>query len=101
MDKFMEKIKKYWGWVTLIATILVAIFGCFFKIFQYFDNQNEEMSKTIQMAEKSIIWNKEIPIIERAGVCDDYLERGYNSYTKRLCEKVILEESEKDEKGVE
>ena len=92
MEKLIEKIKKYWGSITLIIGILSAVFGCFWKIFTYFDYQNEEMAKTIQMAEKSIIWNKEIPIIERASVCDDYLARGYNSYTKKLCENVILQD---------
>ena len=92
MEKLFEKIKKYWGWATLTIAILSAIFGCFWKIFKYFDEQNEEMAKTIQMAEKSIIWNTNVPVIERATVCDDYLSRGYNSYTKKLCENVILQD---------
>lgn len=92
MEKLMEKLKKYWGWITLSVAILTAIFGCFLKVFNYFDGQNEEMAKTIQMAEKSIIWNDKIPVIERANVCDDYLARGYNSYTKKLCENVILQD---------
>ncbi len=95
----MNNIKKYWGWVTLSVGILAAIFGCFFKVFQYFDSQNEEMARAIQMSEKAIIWNKEVPKIERASVCDDYLARGYNSYTKKLCENVILQEETLSEIG--
>ena len=88
MKKFLNKIKDSWKWITLFATIITG----FWTIFKYFDNQNEEIAKSIQMSEKSIIWNDNIPIIERASVCDDYLARGYNSYTKKLCENVILQD---------
>ena len=93
MDKFMKKLKKYWGWITLITTILgaiVAIFLCFHRIFNYFDEQNEEMAETQKIAQQSLIWNKEIPTIQRAEVCDIYLQKGFDSYTKKLCENVIL-----------
>ena len=89
----MEKIKKWWGWATLIATAFSILIGGFVKTIRKIDDQNEEMNKTIQMAEKSIIWNDKIPKIERASVCDDYLSRGFNSYTKKLCENVILQDS--------
>lgn len=91
--QILNKIKESWQWITLLITIL----GGFWGVFKYFDSQNEEMTKAIQMSEKAIIWNKEIPVIERANVCDDYLARGYNSYTKKLCENVILKEVNKDE----
>ena len=94
MDKLMEKIKKYWGWTTLIVSIFSILIGGFTKVLKSIDAQNEEMAKAIQMSEKSIIWNKEIPKIERANVCDDYLARGYNSYTKKLCENVILQDEQ-------
>ena len=90
MEKFMEKLKKYWGWVTFVVSVLTILIGGFTAVLRGLDNQNEEMARAIQMSEKAIIWNKEIPKIERASVCDDYLARGYNSYTKKLCENVIL-----------
>ena len=88
IDKIMEKVKKWWGW----ATILIAVFGCFFKVFQYFDYQNEELAETSKLAQQAIIWNKEVPVIQRAEVCDLYLSKGFDSYTKKLCEKVILQD---------
>ena len=88
MKKFLDEIKKSWQWITL----LTAVIGGFWSVFHYFDKQNDEMARAIQMSEKAIIWNKEIPVIERASVCDDYLSRGYNSYTKKLCENVILQD---------
>ena len=86
MEKFMEKLKKYWGWVLLIS----AIFGGFWKMYECFDYQNEEMLETQKIAQQALIWNKEIPNIQRAEVCDIYLSKGFDSYTKKLCENVIL-----------
>ena len=100
MEKFMKNLKKYWGWITFVASVLTIIIGGFTAVLRGLDNQNEEMARAIQMSEKAIIWNKEIPKIERASVCDDYLARGYNSYTKKLCENVILvDESLSEEEG--
>ncbi len=93
MDKMMEKIKKYWGWTTLSIGILSAIFGCFFKVFRYFDYQNEQLNETSKLAQQAIIWNKEVPNIQRAEVCDLYLSKGFDSYTKKLCENVILQDN--------
>ena len=92
MEKFFEKLKKYWGWITLLISIFSFLIGGYNAISDKLEAQNADMAKAIQMSEKAIIWNKEIPIIERASVCDDYLSRGYNSYTKKLCENVILQD---------
>ena len=92
MKKVLEKIKEGWQWITLLITIIASVGGLSIKMVRYFDDQNEEMNRTLQMAEKSIIWNKDIPRIERASICDDHLSHGWNSYTKKLCENVILNE---------
>lgn len=95
----MKKIEKGWKHITLIGTIivtvcsvLITIFGFFHKILNEFDKQNELLEDTSKLAEKSFIWNKEIPRVERAEVCDLYLAKGYDSYTKKLCENVILQD---------
>lgn len=101
IDKFFTKIKKYWGWITLVVSIFSVLIGGFNLISNKIEAQNVDMAKAIQMSEKSIIWNDNVPIIERATVCDDYLARGYNSYTKKLCENFIMKEVNKDEQGVD
>ena len=95
----MKKLEKSWKHITLIGTIivtvcsvLITIFGFFHKILNEFDKQNELLEDTSKLAEKSFIWNKEIPRVERAEVCDLYLAKGYDSYTKKLCENVILQD---------
>ena len=93
MLKLLETFKKWWELLAFIVGAIMVVFsGCGWVV-RKIDAQNVEMNKTIQMAEKSIIWNKDIPRIERASVCDDYLSRGFNSYTKKLCENVILNEN--------
>ena len=95
----MKKLEKSWKHITLIGTIivtvcsvLITIFGFFHKILNEFDKQNELLEDTSKLAEKSFIWNKEIPRVERAEVCDLYLAKVYDSYTKKLCENVILQD---------
>lgn len=96
-NKLFKTIEQNYKWLTLLISIVAG----FWSVFVYFDNQNEDMARAIQMSEKSIIWNDNVPIVERASVCDDYLSRGYNSYTKKLCENFIMKEVNKDEQGVD
>lgn len=92
IDKIMEKIKKYWGWATILVAIFTTIISGFNTMTNYFEQQNEEMAETSKLAQQAIIWNKEVPVIQRAEVCDLYLSKGFDSYTKKLCENVILQD---------
>ncbi len=90
MKKFLKKVKESWQWVSLF----IAIISGFWTMFKYFDNQNEELSETSKLAQQAIIWNKDVPVIQRAEVCDLYLSKGFDSYTKKLCENVILQDEQ-------
>lgn len=98
MGKLINNLKKYkelYTLLTVFATACGLIWGVFGK-YQEFLDKNEDLYDTIkttqQMALKSVIWNDDIPLAERTSACDVYLGAGYNSYTKKHCEK-ILEES--------
>lgn len=92
--ELIKRLKEYWWLVTIICTIIAGIWS----ICWGFMKKNEEILVSIkttqQMSLKSVIWNNEIPIAERASACDVYLASGYNSLTKKECEVII-------EKGVE
>lgn len=97
----IEKIKNIKFLVGIITSLLVALvtgIWFVFSTYQSFINKNEDLLDTIkttqQMALKSVIWNEEIPLPERASACDVYLNAGYNSLTKKECESII-------EKGAE
>lgn len=94
----ISKLKDYY-W--LIATLLVIVGGflsgmwSLFNKYQEILDKNEETLVTIkttqQMALKSVIWNEDIPKIERISACDVYIAAGYNSATKKHCETIIEE----------
>lgn len=95
MDKKIKKIenyKKLIGYFLTVASIIITCFSFGYKVLDEFEKQNELLEDTAKLAEKSFIWNKEIPRVERAEVCDVYLAKGYDSYTKKLCENVILQD---------
>lgn len=84
MDK-LKKVNEYWKQITGIIAILVFFWG----IFMYLNTILGTLKTTQQMALKSVIWNKEIPLTERASACDVYLNAGYNSLTKKECQAIL------------
>ena len=91
MLKVLELLKRYW----VVITFVVGLFGTAFAFLHNNLNKYDELLETIkttqQMSLKSVIWNQEIPLAERTSACDVYLDAGYNSLTKKLCEKIINE----------
>lgn len=92
----LEKLEKYKKIYTLAIFFIGLIIGGIWSVFskyQSFIDKDEELTNTIkttqQMALKSVIWNEQIPIAERASACDVYLNAGYNSLTKKECETII------------
>jgi hypothetical protein len=39
-----------------------------------------------------MIWSKGVPIQDKLEACDSYIGLGYNSETKKYCEKLLEEE---------
>ena len=73
MDKFMDDLKKNWKYLTTIIAILTFLGGIFdfgYRILNEINGQNKLLEDTSRLAQKSIIWNRDIPKIERAEVCD-------------------------------
>lgn len=92
----IEKLKEYKEALIVVA-FFIGILWAIFKFYDDFLDTNEEilerLNTTQQMSLKSVIWNDSIPLGERMTACDTYLGQGYNSLTKKHCEK-ILKESE-------
>lgn len=88
----MEKIEKWyknWKTIAAILTSIVALFMFSHKLLNSIDDLNKTTKTTQQMALKSVIWNDNIPLVERTSACDVYLNAGYNSMTKKECENII------------
>lgn len=90
----LKKLKEHWK---LISGFIIGIWAIFGFYQSYLDN-NEEILETLkttqQMSLKSVIWNDNIPLGERTSACDTYLNAGYNSLTKKYCEKILKESEE-------
>lgn len=88
----IDRLKKYKEICILISFFIGGLCSVFLFLHSYL-NENDEILATIkttqQMALKSVIWNEEIPLGERASACDTYLSAGYNSLTKKECETII------------
>lgn len=88
MEK-LKKIKEHWVLITFFVSIISSLFWFMHSVLNKYDEILGTIQTTQQMALKSVIWNDEIPIAERASACDVYLNAGYNSLTKKECETVI------------
>ena len=91
--EILKKLKENWK---IIFSFIIAIWAVFTFYQSYLDTNEEILNRlntTQQMSLKSVIWNDNIPLGERVSTCDTYLGQGYNSLTKKHCEK-ILNESE-------
>jgi len=93
MDK-LEGINKNWKTITAAFAAVIAIFMFCHNLLNKYDEIIATNRLTLQMALKSIIWNENIPDIERESACDAYLKNGWNSYTKKECQ-IILDNSGK------
>lgn len=91
--KAIELFKRYWVAIAFVVGLFGTAFAFLHNNLNKYDELLENMRTTQQMSLKSVIWNQDIPVAERTSACDVYLSEGYNSLTKRLCEK-ILDESE-------
>lgn len=87
--KIIETIKNWWWLLTIIVTIIGGIWGFSWNIKESNDKMLDTLKTTQQMALKSVIWNDNIPLGERASACDVYLNAGYNSLTKKECEVIL------------
>lgn len=84
----MKKLSKYKK-IIQDVTIFIGAITFLWTVFNWYSQSMETNKKTQQMSLKSVIWNESIPIVERASACDDYLELGFNSYTKKFCENIL------------
>ena len=85
MDKITKKVKlaiTWGGWVIAVVVFLWSAFGVYYKF-------NENL-KTIQKSTlRNTIWNEDITMHDRLESCDSYLALGYNSETKKFCNKLL------------
>lgn len=85
MKEFVEKIKPYTiflGWIITVLGFLWMIFLTYYKL-------NDNLRVIQKSTLRNTIWNENIPMHDRLESCDSYLALGYNSETKKYCNKLL------------
>lgn len=87
MKEFVEKIKPY----TILIGWVITILGSLWMIFGVYDRLNDNLKVIQKSTLRNTIWNENIPMHDRLESCDNYLALGYNSETKKYCNKLLEE----------
>ncbi len=87
--EFLKKLKEHYAILAFFAGLVISIFLLIHNSMNNIDEILKTLKTTQQMSLKSVIWNDDIPVAERASACDTYLNAGYNSLTKKECEIII------------
>ena len=85
MKEFVEKIKPY----TILVGWVITILGSLWMIFGVYDRLNDNLKIIQRSTLRNTIWNENIPMHDRLESCDSYLALGYNSETKKYCNKLL------------
>ncbi len=85
MKEFVEKIKPY----TILIGWVITIIGSLWMIFGVYDRLNDNLKVIQKSSLRNTIWNENIPMHDRIESCDSYLALGYNSETKKYCNKLL------------
>lgn len=89
MDKFEKKMKQIitiGGWFISFVVALWSLFGIYF-------NLKNELQTIQKLTLRNTIWNENIPMHDRLESCDTYIDLGYNSETKKYCEKLLAQDN--------
>ena len=82
LTKKMQLVILWGGWLLAFVLFLWGVFGKYTKF--------EDDLKIIQKSTlRNTIWNETIPMHDRLESCDSYLKLGYNSETKKYCNKLL------------
>ena len=85
MKEFVEKIKPY----TILVGWVITILGSLWMIFGVYDRVNDNLKVIQKSTLRNTIWNGNRPMHDRLESCDSYLALGYNSETKKYCNKLL------------
>ena len=85
MKELTEKIKPY----TLMIGWVISIIGFLWMIFNDYNKLAEDLKIIQKSTLRNTIWTETVPMHDRLESCDSYLKLGYNSETKKYCNKLL------------
>ena len=88
MEKIINKLETYKKGLMIIVGIISVIIA----VYKVIENNNTQLSLIQKTTLRTMIWTEDIPMHDRLEACDSYLDLGYNSETKKYCEKLLEKE---------
>lgn len=80
-----EKINNYKFFIGILVAFISFIWGLAITYYKF----NENLKIIQKSSLRNTIWNENIPMHDRLESCDSYLALGYNSETKKYCNKLL------------
>lgn len=88
MKEILDKLKI----TKEIITIIIGFIGAIITCYSFYNANRNELEFIKKTTLRTMIWSESIPFKDRLEACDNYIKAGYNSETKKYCEKILEEE---------
>lgn len=88
MKELLEKLKI----TKEIITIIIGFIGVIITCYSFYISNKNELELIKKTTLRTMIWSDGVPINDKLEACDNYLKAGYNSETKKYCEKLLEKE---------
>lgn len=72
--------------------MVIGIITFIITAYKLYDNNNKQLVLIQKTTLRTMIWSEDIPMHDRLEACDSYISLGYNSETKKYCEKLLEKE---------
>ena len=88
MKKLVEKLKLGKELIVMVISLISVIITCY----KMYDNFNRDLSLLQKTTLRTMIWSDGVPLHDKIEACDSYIKSGWNSETKKFCEKLLEKE---------
>ena len=88
MKNLLEKLKM----TKELITIIVGFIAVIITGYSFLTSINNRLSAIEKTTLRTMIWSHGIPNKDKLEACDSYIKLGYNSETKKYCEKLLDDE---------
>lgn len=88
MKILLEKLKI----TKEIITIIVGFIGIIIAGYSFYQANSNKLNAIEKTTLRTMIWSEGIPNKDKLEACDSYIKLGYNSETKKYCEKLLEDE---------
>ena len=88
MKSLLDKLKMGKELIVIVVGIITFIITCY----KLYESNSKQLSLIQKTTLRTMIWTEDIPMHDRLEACDSYLSLGYNSETKKYCEKLLEKE---------